>query len=360
MSARPAPVPPASTPISRPTLWTLPKVDLHRHLEGSLRLETMAEIANEHGVDLPSHSIEELRRYVQVVDEEPPDYIGFLSKFHLIRRFYRTPEAIARIAYEAVADAAADNIKYLELRFNPEALAQTRNFTFEEVTDWVIQGVNAAQAERDITVRLIMSIQRYVDVAMAWHIARIAMARIDRGVVGLDLLGNERGFPARPYAPVFRAAKAAGLGVTIHAGEGAGPESVRQAVELLGADRLGHGIRTIEDSEVAQLVRERNVTLEVCVTSNLQTAVVPSLWQHPLPDLVALQLRVTLNTDDPSISDTTLTDEYLVATGPLRVAPGNLGGMILNGIHAAFLPAAEKTALEERFKRELHAAGFLA
>lgn len=353
------PAAPAPAPISRSALWMLPKVDLHRHLEGSLRLETMAEIATEHGVDLPSHSIEELRHYVQVVDEDPPDYIGFLSKFQLIRRFYRTPEAIARIAYEAVADAAADNIKYLELRFNPEALAQTRNFSFEDVTDWVIQGVNAAQAERDITVRLIMAIQRYVDVTMAWHIARIAMARIDRGVVGLDLLGNEQGFPARPYAAVFRAAKAAGLGITIHAGEGAGADSVRQAVELLEADRLGHGIRTIEDSEVAQLVRERDVALEVCVTSNLQTAVVRSLWQHPLPDLLALQLRVTLNTDDPSICDTTLTDEYLVATGPLRITPAALGGMIVNGVRAAFLPAAEKTALETRFRKELSEAGFL-
>ncbi len=145
----------------------------------------------------------------------------------------------------------------------------------------------------------------------------------------------------------------------MHAGEAAGPESVRQAIELLGAQRLGHGVRTIEDSQVTQLVRERQVALEVCLTSNLQTGVVRSLLQHPINDLLYLQLRVTLNTDDPSISDTTLTDEYQVAAEQLSVSPADLGRMILNGVQAAFLPPQMREALEARFRKELFQAGYL-
>jgi adenosine deaminase len=342
----------------RQEILDLPKVDLHRHLEGSLRLETLAEIAREHGVDLPSHTIEELRPYVQVTDDSP-DFLGFLEKFELLRRFYRTPAAIGRMAYEAVADAAADNVKYLELRFNPEALANARKFTLEAVTDWVIEAVQRAQADRDITVRLILTIKRNVPVAVAWQIAGIAMDRHEAGVVGIDLAGDERNFPARPYAPVFRAAKAAGLGVTIHAGEGAGAESVREAIEVLGADRLGHGIRAIENSQVARAVRERGVVLEVCLTSNLQTGVVHSLMQHPLRDLLFLQLQVTLNTDDPSVSDTTLSDEYHVAMEQLRIDRHVLGGIILRGINAAFLPSAERRVLVMRFQNALARADYL-
>jgi adenosine deaminase len=348
----------ASTPVTRHDLWALPKVDLHRHLEGSLRLETLAEIAREHGVDLPSQTLEELRPYVQVTNDTP-DFLGFLEKFELLRRFYRTPEAIARLAYEAVADAAADNVQYLELRFNPEALAHTRRFTLEAVTDWVIDAVARAQIDRGIVVRLITTIKRGVPLETAWAIARIAIERRARGVVGLDLAGDERNVPAAPYAPVFRAAKEAGLGVTVHAGEGAGAESVRAAIEELGADRLGHGVRAIEDSSVARLVRERRVTLEVCLTSNLQTGVVRSLLHHPLADLLYLELPVTLNTDDPSVSDTTLTDEYQLALEALRLPPARLGQLIEQGVQAAFLPEAERAALSARIRPALVAARFL-
>jgi len=145
----------------RNVLFNLPKIDLHRHLEGSLRLSTLAEIAHQHGVDLPSWDLEQLRPYVQVVDEDQPDFHGFLAKFTLLRRFYSSREAVMRVAYEAVADAAEDNIRYLELRFNPVALALNQGFSFEEVVDWVISATDKAQAEHAIQSRLIVQIGRH-------------------------------------------------------------------------------------------------------------------------------------------------------------------------------------------------------
>ncbi|RLC97741.1 MAG: adenosine deaminase, partial [Chloroflexi bacterium] len=163
----------------------------------------------------------------------------------------------------------------------------------------------------------------------------------------------EVAYPARRFADVFRRASQEGLGITIHAGEEGGAENVREAIELLGARRIGHGVRSIENSDVVQLVRERGVTLEVCPTSNLQTAVVRRFAAHPLPDLLALNLRVTINTDDPSVSDTTLTDEYMVAMMAMGVTLEQIKRTIMTGIAGSFLPPDEREQLVERFRREL-------
>ncbi|RPJ55044.1 MAG: hypothetical protein EHM12_12995, partial [Dehalococcoidia bacterium] len=204
----------------RSIIFNLPKIDLHRHLEGSLRLSTLSDIAYQHGVDLPSWSPEELRPYVQMVDDTP-DFLNFIAKFKLLRRFYSNPEAVIRIAYEAVADAAADNIRYLELRFNPVALALNQGFRFEDVADWVIQGVNQAQADHPIQVRLIAQINRH-EPQYAHQLAEIAADRQDRGFVAIDVAGDELNYPITPFIEVFRWAKKQGLHLTAHAAE-AGP-----------------------------------------------------------------------------------------------------------------------------------------
>ncbi len=335
----------------RQVVRELPKADLHRHLEGSLRLSTLTEIAREHGVDLPSYDIEELRPYVQITDD-PASFHRFLEKFRLLRRFYKTPEAVARVAYEAVADAAADNVKYLELRFNPAALARTQGFAFDEVTDWVIEAVSRAQRDYAIRVRLIATIVRDEGIENARRIVEVALARREAGLVGLDLAGDEVNFNAGPFVPLFRAAREAGMGLTIHAGEAGGAENVRQAVVEMGAKRIGHGVRSIENSDVIKLLRDEDVTLEVCPTSNLQTGVMHTFSHHPLRDLHMLGVRVTLNTDDPSVSDTTLTDEYLVALMAMGVRTQQLRAMARNSLHAAFLPDHERQALEEHVMAE--------
>ncbi len=336
----------------RAQLRGLPKVDLHRHLEGSLRIQTLAEIAREHGIDLPSYDIESLRPFVTVTNEQP-DFHRFLEKFRLLRRFYPTREAVERIAYEAVADAAADNVRYLELRFNPSAQARMQGFSLEQVTAWVCNAVARAQRDLGVRVGLIMQISRDESLEVASQMVDVALAYRDKGIVGLDLAGDEVRYPARGFSEVFRRARQEGLNITIHAGEAAGAQNVHEAIELLGAQRIGHGLRTVENSEVVRLVRDRGVTLEICPTSNLQTGAVRRLGQHPLTDLMTLGLRVTINTDDPSVSDTTLTDEYMVVMLTMGTTLEQIKRTIVTAAEAAFLPPDEKEQLVAWFHREL-------
>jgi len=347
----------AETMVSlRAQLHVLPKVDLHRHLEGSLRLQTLAEIAQEHGIDLPSYDIEYLRPFVTVTSEKP-GFHRFLEKFRLLRRFYPTQAAVERVAYEAVADAAADNVKYLELRFNPVALARTQGFSLDQVTTWVCSAVARAQSDCGVCVNLILQIGRDEDLDTASQIADVALAHRDNGVVGLDLAGDETKYPARCFADIFQRTRREGLGVTVHAGEVGKAENVREAIELLGAQRIGHGVRVIENSEVVQLVGERGVTLEICPTSNLQTGVVRHFGLHPLPDLLALGLRVTINTDDPSVSDTTLTDEYLAVMLAMGVTLEQIKHTIVMAIEGSFQSPDERERLAEWFRGELWLKG---
>ncbi|MCA9971852.1 MAG: adenosine deaminase [Anaerolineales bacterium] len=338
-----------ATPLTPSTLAAMPKIDLHRHLEGSLRLETLLEIAREFGLDLPANNLEHLRPYVQITDD-PQDHEVFLSKFEVLRHFYRSPEAIHRLAYEVVADAAADNIDYLELRFSPQALARVRGFALTDVTDWVIAATRQASQDHGIQVGLIVTLVRHDPIEQATGVADVALSRFGQGIVGLDLAGNEVKFPPGPFRPIFDRAKAEGMGITVHAGEWASAVGVRQAIEELHADRIGHGVRSIENSEILRLVRDRQVALEVCLTSNLQTGVVRKMRHHPLVDLLNLGVRVTLNTDDPSVSDCLLTDEYRVAVEVLGLGYADLRKLILNAAHASFLPPAAQQKLIAHFE----------
>jgi len=330
----------------------MPKIDLHRHFEGSLRLSTLLEIAREFELDLPVGNLEDLRPYVQVTDD-PPDHELFLSKFEVLRHFYRSPEIIHRLVYEAVADAAADNVQYLELRFSPQALSRVRGFSLAEVTDWVIDAVQDASRDYKIQVGLIVTMVRHDPLEQARQVAQVAFDRHEKGIVGLDLAGNEVKFPSAPFAPIFAEAKQLGMGITVHAGEWSSAAGVRDAVLNLHADRIGHGVRTIENSQVLRLVKERNVAFEVCLTSNLQTGVVRQFSHHPLVDMLDLGLAATLNTDDPTVSNCVLSDEYRIAIDELNLTYADLRQMTLNAARAAFLPEGERQQLVAHFARQL-------
>jgi adenosine deaminase len=331
-----------------------PKIELHRHLEGSLRLETLAEIASDHNLDLP-HDVEGLRPLVQVVESDPPDLRPFLDKFGVLRRFYRSPDIIARLTREAIADCAADNIKYLELRFTPRALSATRDYPLEDVTDWVIAAAREAAEEFGVKVRLIVSMNRHESVKLGEQVAQIAVDRMRQGVAGLDLAGNEASFPATPFKSVFREAKEAGLKITVHAGEWAGPESVREAIEVLGAERLGHGVKAVQDADVVEMVRERRIAFEICVTSNVQTGSVKTLDGHPLRKLYDQSLLTTINTDDPAVSDITLSGEMAVAMHHLGFTFYDLKTHTRNAARVAFLPDGERERLLTQFNDHLNA-----
>jgi len=338
----------------RSMLHRLPKVDLHRHLEGSLRLSTLMEIARRHSIPLELHlGTAELEPLIRFTVSEAADFHRFLARFRLLRLFYTSEEAIRRMAYEAVADAALDHVRYLELRFNPAALAQAQGFQLEEVIEWVLEGVEQALHEFDIQVRMILTIVRGEDPELAWQIARLAVAYRSRGVVALDLAGDELQASARDLFPIFRWAREQGLFLTVHAGEVGPPANIRHAILIMGAHRIGHGIQAIHDVEVLRLLHERNIPLEICPTSNLQTGAVAGFHYHPLPDLYRLGLKVTLNTDDPSISDTTLTDEYLFAMAGMGLQWKDLLRILENAVEAAFLGPEERQALAQRLRKEI-------
>ncbi|HEX7433740.1 MAG TPA: adenosine deaminase [Anaerolineaceae bacterium] len=333
------------------TFWSLPKVDLHRHLEGSLRLSTMMEIARKFGLTLPTTSY--LRSLVQVQSDEEFSFRNFLSKFQTLRLFYRTPEIITRITREAIADAAADNLLYMELRFTPVALSREQGFPLGDVIDWVCASAKQASKDFGINTKLIVSVNRHEPVALAEEVAQLAIDRISQGIIGLDLAGNEAEFSPKPFAPLFLQAKQSGLHITIHAGEWSGAESVRYAIEGMGAERIGHGVRVMEDSSVVALARERVIYFEVCITSNYQTGVVLKLANHPLPVMFSKGLKLGIFTDDPSISQITLSGEYQKAHNELGISIGNLQQIILGAVQAAFLPEIERWALITRFREAL-------
>ncbi len=330
----------------------LPKVELHRHLEGSLRLQTMLDIARAHGVTVPA-SVLRLSGMVQVQDEDPLTFQNFLAKFNTLRLFYRSPEVIHRVTREAVEDAAHDNIKYLELRFTPVALSRAERFPLHDVMDWVCSSAAQAAQEFGITVRLIASVNRHESAELAEQVAWLAASHIERGIVGMDLAGNEAEFSAKPFAPILAEASQAGLKLTIHAGEWGGAENVREAIEVLGADRIGHGVRVMEDENVVALARERGTIFEVCPTSNYQSGVVPALGVHPLPRMLQAGLNVTVNTDDPSVSRIDLSHEYKLVCEDLGLPLDILHRLVLAAAQAAFLPPAQKEALVARLQKEL-------
>jgi adenosine deaminase len=342
----------ADSPDAGAFFLRLPKVDLHRHLEGSLRLNTMLELASAAGLGLPfTHKT--LHPRVRMQPDEAWNWETFLAKFETLRQFYRSPEAIQRITREAIADAAADQIVYLELRFTPATLARGRGFPLRDVFEWVEEAAADAATRHDIRVRLIASVNRHDAVAEAEQVARIAADRIGGLVVGLDLAGNEVEFPAEPFEGIFHEARQAGLRITVHAGEWTGAASVRHALEVMQADRIAHGVRVMEDPSVVALAVERRTPFEVCLTSNLHSGVVARLADHPLPRMIYAGLQVSLSTDDPSISDIRLSDEYALAVAHLGLSEVSLAGLILAAGQAAFLPEAEKRSLEFELQNAL-------
>ncbi|MFO7583753.1 MAG: adenosine deaminase [Anaerolineales bacterium] len=330
----------------------LPKVDLHRHLEGSLRLSTMLDIARKHGLTIPANVVR-LSRLVQVQDEDNFTFDNFLAKFNTLRMFYRSPEVITRITHEAVEDAAKDNVRYLELRFTPVALSRAERFPLEDVTDWVCQAAREAEKKYKVMVRLIASINRHEPIELAEQVAWIAVEKGRENIVGLDLAGNEVDFPAKPFLPIFKEARQAGLFTTVHAGEWSGAANVREAIEVFGARRIGHGVRVLEDDFTTALARDLGTTFEVCITSNYQTGVVSELNGHPVPRMISSGLNVSLNTDDPSISQITLGNEYRVAVQDLKIPFEMLKQRVLAAAQASFLPENEKNKLTQNLRKEL-------
>lgn len=334
------------------TYRALPKVELHRHLEGSLRLDTMVDVARQHGITIPADVLR-LSNLVQVQDADKFTFQNFLAKFNTLRLFYRSPDVIDRITREAVEDAAKDNVRYMELRFTPVALSRAERFPLHDVIDWVLTSAREAALKYNVIVRLIASVNRHESTELAEQVAWLAAAHIKDGLVALDLAGNEAEFKTKPFYGIFKEAKQAGLHVTIHAGEWGPAVNVKEAIEEIGADRIGHGVRVLEDQDILTLVRERGTAFEVCVTSNYQSGVVQSLDTHPLMGMLDAGVNVTINTDDPSISRITLSHEYYTACEDLHMPQSILRQRIVAAAEAGFLASGEKVELVNQLKKDL-------
>ncbi|MFN8379986.1 MAG: adenosine deaminase [Anaerolineae bacterium] len=331
------------------SLGALPKIELHRHLEGSLRLSTLVELSSECDLPLP-RTAEALRPLVQVVEGEPRSWDVFLSKFRTLRQFYLSEAIVRRLVREAVADAAVDEVRYLELRFTPVALANALSAPFASVIAWVCEESAAEAARHGIETRLIVSINRQEGHELGASVFDAAFDFTGQGVVAVDLAGREPDVDILPFGPLFERARSHGLGVTIHAGEWVGPESVRAALEVFAPERIGHGVRAAEDRALVRHLAHLGTVLEVCPSSNVDSGVTPTFAQHPLPMLLHAGVRVTLNTDDPGISNLTLSEEFTRVREGLPVTDDDMNRMTVTAAEAAFLPAEQRHALVTAFR----------
>lgn len=320
----------------------LHKVDLHRHLEGAVRPATVADICRTYRIELPTYDPDELAGLL--CHTRPTESLAeFLIPFRTIKFCFVDREAIARIAYEAVEDAYLDNVRYVELRFSPEFMAFYYRLALTDVMDGIVEGVGLAVSRMPVIAKLIVSISRDLNpdtMQRPWptpsSLAQLAVEYADRGVVGLDLAGKENGYPPGLFAEPFTIARDAGLGITVHAGEDAGAESIRDAVQHLGATRIGHGVRIVEDPEVIRMVRDLGITLETCPTSNVLTHAVDSLDHHPFRQLFDEGIRVTVNSDDPTVCGIKLSDEYALVMDKFGFTLDELRKLIRNAEQAAF------------------------
>jgi adenosine deaminase len=321
-----------------------PLVELHRHLDGNVRIETVLDLARQHGLELPAWTVEGLRPHVQILEREP-SLVHFIAKFGLLRRVMVDYDAVRRIVRENLEDAVREGIDAIELRFSPYFMGEEHGLDTFGVAEAACDALEEARGRLPVQAKLIGIISRHYGPEIGKIELEAAIRFRDRGIVALDLAGDEARFPGELFVRHFARAREAGLHVIAHAGEAAGPESVRQAVLELEAERIGHGIRAIEDPAVVDLLVERCIPLEVCPTSNLHTSTVPDYRSHPLPALLARGVTVTLNTDDPIISGIDLAHEYRVAALELGLAERDLRKMQEAALEAAFLTAEERREL---------------
>ena len=328
--------------VTRERLHALPKAELHVHLDGSIRPETMLELAAESGVQLPATEPGALADAMRADDSADLDQ--YLEKFATTLSVMQTAPQLERIAYELAIDHAAENVKWVEVRFSPWLNTQG-GLSMDEVLDATLAGLRRAEAEVDVRSGVIVCALRHLDPDISIELAELAVAYKDRGVIAVDLAAGEHGNPASLHADAFHIAAKHDLSRTVHAGEGFGPVSIRQALLDCDAHRIGHGTRLHEDPSLERYVRDHRIPLEICLTSNVQTRVARTFAEHPVRRYFDHGLRLTLCTDNRLVSGTTLTEEYWLAHEHLGFTWEELVSVARMGFEAAFLGWPEKVEL---------------
>jgi len=338
------------------TLRALPKAELHRHLDGSVRLSTIAELARRHSLDLGVRSEAELAERARVL-APLAGLEEVIARFQIIQKVLCGYEAIRRVAFENVEDAWRDGVKLAELRFAPPFISAGKDLANDEIIEAVLDGVQEGVSGYGIEVALIGILPRTAS-REANRAATADLLRHARGtrpgawrLLGFDLADSETARPPEQFLPLVRQARAAGLGITIHSGENTSAAHVLRTLRVFGPRRIGHGIRAWGDPEAVRLLREKEVTLEVCPTSNWLTRSVPSLGAHPLPQLRRAGVRVTLNSDDPQLMGIDLVHEYSLAARLYGFTLEDFRECNRLAVEASFLPEeARRRVLERHFR----------
>jgi adenosine deaminase len=329
----------------------LPKTDLHVHLDGSLRLETILELARAHHIELPSTDPGELRRAMNL-GQNCGSLVEYLKAFDVTLRVMQSEDALYRVAYELGEDAARESVRYMEVRYSP--MLHTRaGLKLTSVVEAVVAGLRAAQTTFGIEANVIVCGIRNISAESSLEMAELAVAYKGRGVVGFDLAGAEYDHPAKHHRKAFQLVRDNNINCTIHAGEAYGPESIAQALHVCGAHRIGHGCRLRENGDLLHYINDHRIPLEVCPSSNVQTGAVRDLASHPVKLYKNLGLRVTINTDNRLVTDTTVSHELWHCHTRMGMTLDDIKSMIVSGFKSAFLPFHIKQELLRRATDEL-------
>jgi len=323
----------------------IPLTDIHRHLDGNIRIETILELGQKFNLPLPATEIEALRPFVQVVETQP-DLVSFLSKLDWGVAVLGDLDACYRVAYENVQDAKNALIDYTELRFSPYYMAMKHNLPVQGVVEAVVAGVAAGSRDFNVKTNLIGIMSRTFG-AEACQIELDGLLSQKDKLVAVDLAGDELGQPGDIFVKHFKQVRDADLRVTVHAGEAAGAESIWQAIQTLGAERIGHGVKAIEDIKLMDYLAENKIGIESCITSNIQTSTIADISKHPIKTFLNHGVLACLNTDDPAVEGIELPFEYEVAAPQAGLSVEQIKQAQINGLEIAFLSEAEKAALRE-------------
>ncbi len=329
---------------------TFPLIDLHRHLDGSVRLETILDLGHQHNLPLPAWDLEELRPHVQVTEPEP-GLVAFFTKFKWMTGVLVDYDACRRVARENVEDAQREGIDYVELRFSPWFMAEPNGLDPSGVVEAVADGVEAGARDFGVQAKLIGILSRTYGPDVCQKELDALLRHRDR-LAAIDLAGDEINWPGDLFVAHIRQAQEAGLHVTIHAGESAGAENVWQAVRDLGATRIGHGVRSIDDPALLDYLAEYQIGIESSMTSNLQTSVVPDYASHPLRTFLERGLLASINTDNPGISGIDLRYEYEVAAPAAGLTSDHTRQAQRNALAIAFLSEDERAALTQQMDKQ--------
>ena len=322
-----------------------PLVELHRHLDGNVRLSTILNIGLKYNLGLPADTIEGLRPYVQVV-EPKPSILDFFQKFEWLTKAMVDYAACRRIAYENVEDAFNEGIDYIELRFSPLFMAQAHQLDPAGVVEAVVDGVKTARQALPTKVNLIGIISRTYGVDACWQELNALLIHKD-DIVALDLAGDELHFPGELFVEHFKKAHDAGWHAVPHAGEVLGPESVWQALRELGAERIGHAVHALSDPKLMDYLAEHQIGIESNLTSNVQTSTVLAYASHPLKTFLEHGIPATINTDDPGISAIDISYEYQIAVEQVGLSLEQVRQAQRNALAVAFLTEEEKQELAD-------------